>query len=56
VHGSDKGMCTEFWPKPEGKDHLGDLSVDGRIILIWVLKKLFLGFIWLRMGTVNELL
>jgi hypothetical protein len=25
--------------KPEGKDHLGDPGVDGRIILRWIFRK-----------------
>jgi hypothetical protein len=24
---------------PEGKDHLGDMGVDGRLMLNWILKK-----------------
>jgi hypothetical protein len=40
--------------KPEGKEHLRDLSIDERIILKWILQKLdvtWTGFIWLRIGT-----
>jgi len=25
--------------KPEGKDHLGDPGVDGRIVLRWIFRK-----------------
>jgi hypothetical protein len=35
-----------------GRDHLEDLSVDGRIILQWILwklgEKVWIQFIWLR--------
>jgi hypothetical protein len=38
-----------------GRDHSGDLVVDGRIILEWILGKqfetLWTGFIWLRTET-----
>jgi hypothetical protein len=41
--------------KPEGKDNLEDLDVDGRIILKCILGiycgKLWTGFIWFRIGT-----
>jgi hypothetical protein len=41
--------------EPEGKFHLEDLDVDGRIILTWILRKwgrgAWTGFIWLRVGT-----
>jgi hypothetical protein len=41
--------------KPEGKDHLGDLGVDGNIILNWSLRNwdvgVWTGLIWLRIGT-----
>jgi len=41
--------------KPEGKNHLGDPSVDGRIILRWIFRKwdvgVWNGSSWLRIGT-----
>jgi hypothetical protein len=29
--------CKIFAKKPEGSDYLGDLGVDGRVILKWIL-------------------
>jgi hypothetical protein len=47
---------TEFWWEHlKGKDHLGELVVDGRIILKWAFKKWdgeWAGLIWLRKGIV----
>jgi len=41
--------------KPEGKNHLADPGVDGRIILRWLFRKWGLGawtgLIWLGIGT-----
>jgi hypothetical protein len=41
--------------KPEERDHLEDLCVDGRIVLKQILKKwdgrIGTGFIWLRIET-----
>jgi hypothetical protein len=31
--------CIQLVGKPEGKDQLEDLDVDGELILEWVLKK-----------------
>jgi hypothetical protein len=46
--------------KPEGKELLGDLGVDGRIILKCMLKELdarvWDGFIWLLIGSGGWLL
>jgi hypothetical protein len=33
-----RGAYRVLVGKPEGKDHLGDLDVDGRIILRWIFK------------------
>jgi hypothetical protein len=39
-----------------GRDHSGDLGVDGKIILDWILGKLggkvWTGFMWFRIGPV----
>jgi hypothetical protein len=46
--------------KPEGRNHLEDPGVDGRIILKWTCERLdggaWTGSIWLRIGTSGELL
>jgi hypothetical protein len=46
--------------KPEGKNHLKDQGVDGRMGSKWTLERLFWGvwsgFTWLRIGTVGGLL
>jgi hypothetical protein len=46
--------------EPEGKKPLGNLEVDGKIILEWILGKrggrLLTGFMWLRIGTSGGLL
>jgi len=36
--------------KPEGKNHLGDLDVDGRIILRWIFRKWDMGYGLYRAG------
>ena len=40
--------------KPEGKNHLGDPGVDGRIILRWIFRKwegvVGTGWSWLMIG------
>jgi hypothetical protein len=46
--------------KPEGKNHLEDLGIDGKIILEWVLMiyggVVWNGCIWLRIGSSGGLL
>jgi len=41
--------------KPEGRYHLGDPGIDGRIILRWIFRKwdvgVWTGLSWLRIGT-----
>jgi hypothetical protein len=53
--GEDRGVHRVLVGKPEGKRPLGRLDVDGRIVLIWIFKKLEgvvgTGWSWLRIGT-----
>jgi hypothetical protein len=55
-----KNMYTTFVGKPEGRSYSEDKFVDGRIILKWILGKygweVWIGFIWLRIGTGGRLL
>jgi hypothetical protein len=65
---TEKSLCygtfflnTVFWSEIlKGADHLEDLGVDGRIILEWSLgkyvRKVWTGFIWLRIRTIDGLL
>ena len=34
-----RGVYRVLVGKPEGRDHLGDPGVDGRIILRWIFRK-----------------
>jgi hypothetical protein len=48
--------CTRFWwGNLWERDHMGDLCIDGRIILRWIFRKwdvgVCTGLIWLRIGT-----
>ena len=40
AHMGDNGMCTGFWwGNLKERKNLGDLSIQERIILNWILKK-----------------
>ena len=47
-----------WWGNLRERDHVGDLGVDGRIILRWIFRKWNVGvwtrLIWLRIGTVGR--
>jgi hypothetical protein len=53
--GERRGVYRVLVGKPEGKNHLGDPGVDGRIILRWMFSKwdvgVCTGLSWLRVGT-----
>jgi hypothetical protein len=56
-----KRMCAYrvLVGKPEEREQLEDLSIDGRIILKWIFKKwegTWTGLIWLRIRTRGGLL
>jgi hypothetical protein len=44
----------------KGRDYVGDLGIDGRITIKWILKNYSVGvwtvFIWLRIGSNGGLL
>ena len=52
--GEGRGVHRVLVGKPEGKRPLGNLDVDGRIILGWIFGKwegLETGWSWLRIST-----
>jgi len=53
--GERRGVYRVLVEKPEGKEHLGDTGVDGRIIIRWIFRKwdvgVWTGSSWLRIGT-----
>ena len=53
--GEKRGVYRVLVGKPEGRNHLRDPGVDGRIILRWILRKWDVGTRtgsnWLRIGT-----
>ena len=55
--GERRGIYRVLVGKPEGKNHLVDPGVDGRIILRWIFRKwdvrIWTGLIWLRIGIVG---
>jgi hypothetical protein len=59
--GKVRDAYKTFWlGSLNGGDHWEDLGVDGRITLRWILGKqglgMWIGFIWLSIGTGGELL
>jgi hypothetical protein len=53
--GDGRGEYRVLVGRPEGKSHLKDLGVDGRILLTWIFKKwlgkAWTGLMWFRIGT-----
>jgi hypothetical protein len=58
--GEGRNVYRVLVGKPEGKNHLEDHGVDGRMGSEWILRRLvggvWSGFTWLRIGTVVGLL
>jgi hypothetical protein len=53
--GEGRGAYRILVGRPEGRNHLEDPGIDGRIILKWIFKKwdggAWTGLIWFRIGT-----
>jgi len=57
VWGNEEAYTGFCWGNLRERDNLGDLGVDGRIILHWIFRKwdvrVWSGSNWLRIGTVG---
>jgi hypothetical protein len=57
--GGGRNVYRVLVGKPDGKGHLEDQGVDGRMGSKWILGRLFggvwIGFTWLRIGTIGGL-
>jgi hypothetical protein len=55
-----RAMTNTWSENRKGRDHSGDLGVDRKTILEWILgkqgRKVWTGCIWLRIGTSGGLL
>jgi len=55
-----QSVQKSFITTPEGKNHLGDMGIDGRIIFKYIFEKqsmqLWIVFIWLRIWLNSKLL
>ena len=53
--GEERGCIGSWWGNRRGRDHWGDLGVDGWIILGWISRRLdvgmWTGLGWPRIGT-----
>ena len=53
--GEDRGVYRFLVGKPEGRNHWGDLDVDGWIILGWISRRwdvgIWTGLVWPRIET-----
>jgi hypothetical protein len=58
--GEGRNVYRVLVGKREGKDHLEDQGIDGRMASKWTLRRwvggVWSGFTWLRIGTVDGLL
>jgi len=51
--GEERGVYRVLMGKPEGRNHWGDLGVDGWIILGWISRRWDVG-IWTGMGLAQD--
>jgi hypothetical protein len=55
TYGKRRGVYKVLVGKTDGKNHLEDPGIDGRIILKWIFRKwdvgAWTGLIWVRIGT-----
>ena len=53
--GEERGLYKVLVGKPKGKNHCGDLAVDGWIILGWISRRwdvgIWTGLVWPRIET-----